>query len=227
MIDGQTDTNSPPTENENERLLRLAGSAQETPFDYVIVGSGAGGGPLAARLVLGGRSVLLIEAGTDPAHEKSTLYPEAKPGEVYSCPGYHAAATEDPAVSWQFSVRHYSDTQRQQKDEKYNKLNADKRFLDPESQGARGKGGILYPRSASLGGCTSHHAMIVAVPNDSDWDYIADLTGDESWRASNMRGYFARLERCLYVRDYKKWFQRLLGPIYYLWQWIVLLFDPK
>ncbi|HXC51436.1 MAG TPA: GMC oxidoreductase [Candidatus Limnocylindrales bacterium] len=171
--------------------------------------------------------MLLIEAGTDPAHEKSTLYPEAKPGEVYSCPGYHAAATEDPAVSWQFSVRHYSDTQRQQKDEKYNKLNADKRFLDPESQGARGKGGILYPRSASLGGCTSHHAMIVAVPNDRDWDYIADLTGDESWRASNMRGYFARLERCLYVRDYKKWFQRLLGPIYYLWQWIVLLFDPK
>jgi choline dehydrogenase-like flavoprotein len=52
---------------DREKLLESAESPQNTPFDYVIVGSGAGGGPLAARLALNGRRVLLIEAGVDPA----------------------------------------------------------------------------------------------------------------------------------------------------------------
>ncbi len=40
--------------------------------------------------------------------------------------------------------------------------------------------------------------MITVVPHDSDWEHIADLTGDESWRAKNMWQYFQRVERCLY-----------------------------
>jgi len=35
-------------------LIEQAEDRKTTPFDYVIVGSGAGGGPLAARLALGG-----------------------------------------------------------------------------------------------------------------------------------------------------------------------------
>jgi len=35
-------------------------------FDYVIIGSGAGGGPLAANLARSGRTVALLEAGGDP-----------------------------------------------------------------------------------------------------------------------------------------------------------------
>ena len=43
--------------------------------------------------------------------------------------------------------------------------------------------GVLYPRAGTLGGCTAHNAMIMVYPHDADWDDIAELTGDRSWRA--------------------------------------------
>ena len=55
---------------------------------------------------------------------------------------------------------------------------------------------MLYPRAATLGGCTAHNAMIFVLPHDSDWDGIAALTGDASWRAANMRRYAKRVENC-------------------------------
>jgi len=37
-----------------------------------------------------------------------------------------------------------------------------------------------------LGGCTAHNAMILIYPHNDDWNYIAELTGDASWKAENM-----------------------------------------
>src|SRR5262245_55427399 len=42
-----------------------APSAVTESFEYIVVGSGAGGGPLAANLARKGHSVLLLEAGED------------------------------------------------------------------------------------------------------------------------------------------------------------------
>ena len=44
------------------------------------------------------------------------------------------------------------------------------------------------------GGCGEHNALISIYPYDSDWDNIANLTGDTSWKSDNMRKYFERLE---------------------------------
>src|SRR5262249_28920498 len=48
-------------------------------------------------------------------------------------------------------------------------------------------------------------AMIFIAPHNSDWNYIANETSDRSWKAKRMRKYFARIERCLYLR--RPWWQ--------------------
>src|SRR4051794_35329779 len=143
--------------------------------DYVVIGSGAGGGTLAARLADSGMRVILLEAGGDPLLTQAAGLPE-----TYEVPAFHPLATEHPAMRWDFYVRHYADDVQQQRDSK----------CRPQ--------GILYPRAGTLGGCTAHNAMILVAPHDSDWDGIAALTGDKSWRAVNMRRYWQRLENCRY-----------------------------
>ncbi|MGY5778527.1 GMC oxidoreductase [Rhizobium sp. LEGMi135b] len=196
--------------------VAAASDATATPFDYIVIGSGAGGGPLAARLALSGRRVLVIEAGTDSAIDDS-----GKPREVYEVPAYNAAATEDEATSWDFSVRHYASDAKQQADSKYDPA------MDPSQHGATGKGGIFYPRAAALGGCTSHHAMIIIRPNDSDWDDIARLTGDDSWRSENMQGYFPKIEQCLYYKVYKGFLGSILGGLLSLVQAVASFVNPR
>jgi choline dehydrogenase len=141
--------------------------------DYIIVGSGAGGGTLAARLAESGMRVVVLEAGGDP--RAGPQLPED-----YDVPAFHPLASENPAMRWDFFVRHYADESRQRRDPK----------LQPD--------GILYPRAGTLGGCTAHNALILMAPGDSDWDGIAALTGDASWQANRMRRYFRRLENCRY-----------------------------
>lgn len=146
-------------------------------FDYVIVGSGAGGGPLAANLARSGFKVLLLEAGGDPCLDSDLgRY-------MYEVPIFNGLATEYNQCAWDYFVRHYSDTAQQKLDTKF----------VPEHDG------IWYPRAGTLGGCTAHNAMITVVPQDQDWDHIAQITGDDSWSGKKMRGYFERLENCHYV----------------------------
>ena len=158
-------------------------------YEYIVVGSGAGGGTLAARLAESGRSVLVLEAGGDPLQLTGDRLPED-----YQVPAFHPFASENPALRWDFFVRHYGDEERQKKDRKY----------------TAERGGVLYPRAGALGGCTAHNAMILVYPNDADWDHIAELTGDSSWRAAHMRRYFERLENCRH-RPVFRWLRKLTG----------------
>ncbi len=145
--------------------------AREIEYDYVVVGSGAGGGPLAANLARSGYKVLLLEAGGNCDNYN------------YQIPALHGQATEDENMRWDFFVQHYSNQEQQRRDSKFNE----------EYQG------ILYPRAGTLGGCTAHNAMITVYPHNSDWDKIAEITGDSSWTSDKMRKYFERLERCQYI----------------------------
>ncbi|KAK1911683.1 hypothetical protein P3342_012987 [Pyrenophora teres f. teres] len=165
-------------------LLTLAKAVDLTGYEYVVVGSGAGGGPLAARLALAGHKTLLIEAGDDQGANVN-----------YTIPAFNAKSSEDPNLSWNFFVKHYADEKRQARDYKTTYTTPDGSLytgLNPPA-GSVMKG-TLYPRTGTLGGCTAHNALIAVYPHRSDFDRIATLTGDNSWSASNMRKYFERLE---------------------------------
>ncbi|OAA33213.1 Glucose-methanol-choline oxidoreductase [Moelleriella libera RCEF 2490] len=158
-------------------------------YEYVVVGSGAGGGPLAARLALAGHKTLLIEAGDDQGSNYN-----------YSVPAYSALASEDERLAWNFFVRHYADDERQSRDYKASYDTPDGGIYTGRTPppGSRLKG-TLYPRTNTLGGCTAHNALITIYPHRSDFDAIARLTGDQTWAAVNMRKYFKRLEKNNYL----------------------------
>ena len=168
--------------------------------DYIVVGSGAGGGTVAARLAEEGFTVLLMEAGGDPRQLTGGNPQDPQRNSLpddYDVPAFHPFATENDAMKWDFFVRHYDDDARQRRDPKY-----------LATWQGRSVDGVWYPRAGTLGGCTAHNAMILVCPHDSDWNELADLTGDSSWRAEHMRSYFERLENCQH-RPY----ERFLGTL--------------
>lgn len=84
-------------------LISILGLVSASPtcndaatYDYVVVGSGPGGGIVASNLALAGHSVLLIEAGRDASDDVSTS----------------AIALSYPPnmeYQWSFFAKHHSD----------------------------------------------------------------------------------------------------------------------
>ena len=140
-------------------------------YDFIVVGSGPGGGPLAANLARSNFSVLLIEAGED--HGDSL---------TQQVPAFFNNATNDPEQRWDYFVKHSSDSKvdaaypyltYRTKDNGY--------YVGKNAPEGSTPLGIYYPRAGTLGGCSTHNAMAAAMPADGDWDKIATLTNDKTW----------------------------------------------
>ncbi|KAJ7157651.1 hypothetical protein C8R43DRAFT_1125323 [Mycena crocata] len=68
----------------------------DSEFDFVVVGSGVGGGPVAARLAEHGFSVLVVDAGHDVVNVNTTI------------PFYFGRAVEDPQLELNYTYDEYS-----------------------------------------------------------------------------------------------------------------------
>lgn len=141
-----------PLHNENrfihEHAPRAVNSTSE--YEYIVVGSGPGGGPLAARLALAGHSVLLIDAGDDQGNATEQMVPAMQ-----------LQSTEYTPMKWDYYVQHYADTTRQERDSKMVWKTADGgQYVGKYPPAGAEPLGILYPRAGTLGGCAAHNAMI-------------------------------------------------------------------
>ncbi|KAJ5361502.1 hypothetical protein N7541_002346 [Penicillium brevicompactum] len=199
--------------------IGLTNAVELSGHEYVIIGSGAGGGPLAARLALAGHKTLLIESGNDQGKNIN-----------YTVPAFSAKASEDESLAWNFFVRHYADEGRQALDYKtsYETPEGDLYTGLSPPEGSKMKGSkCSLPPSWRAWGCTTHNALVTIYPHESDFEYLATLTGDSSWSPDSMRKYFERLENNHYLlplisgHGYDGWLSTQTAPI------DLVLQDPK
>ncbi|KAJ7581776.1 hypothetical protein C8J56DRAFT_1101248 [Mycena floridula] len=92
--------------------LPLCPDRSNATVDYVVVGAGAGGGPLAARLSDAGFSVLLIDSGHSVVDFDIII------------PGYLGVGYSDPNVELNYTVSDYPDGFKYQKDDWYPRARA-------------------------------------------------------------------------------------------------------
>jgi choline dehydrogenase len=105
-------------------------------------------------------------------------------------------------MSWRFFVNHYEDQEQAYRDSKYTwRTTNNTLYVGTSPPEGSEPLGILYPRTGTIGGCGNHNAMNFALPPDNDWNHIANVTGDSSWNAENMRQYYERIEHNDYITN--------------------------
>ncbi|KAL6788674.1 GMC oxidoreductase [Trichoderma sp. SZMC 28012] len=157
-------------------------------YDYIVIGSGPGGGTMASNLALGGYSVLLLEAGDDSTYQGADVPIVGS--------GYPLGLT------WDFFCKHYPEGDPRNLE--FNHLT----WMTPEGRYWVGKTdppegsellGIYYPRGATLGGSSMINGLNVHLPPDKLWDSYAELLGDDSWSSKNFRSIFEKIEHNNYL----------------------------
>lgn len=116
-------------------------------YDYIVIGSGPGGGPLAANLAKAGNSVLLLEAGDDQGENLNQ-----------KIPAFFSQAGNDPLQRWDFFVKQSSDDAINRG---YNHLVWREQdggfYVGTDPPAGSTQLGTYYPRAGTLGGkCPEH-----------------------------------------------------------------------
>lgn len=82
--------------NLSSPVLASTNVSSADTYDYIVVGSGPGGGVVASNLALAGYTVMLIEAGSDASDDLTTVV------DALQYP-------QHDDLQWSFFVKHHSD----------------------------------------------------------------------------------------------------------------------
>ncbi|KAH6893664.1 hypothetical protein BKA70DRAFT_1323740, partial [Coprinopsis sp. MPI-PUGE-AT-0042] len=143
---------------------RQIGQTSENTYDYIVVGSGPGGGPLAARLAEAGFSVLLIDAGGDHGDAP-----------VVQVPALSLLSSEDSKFTWQRPDGRFF-------------------VGPNPPAGQQAARDLLPHEQEHWAGALSTMPWSTIYPHATDFSYIADITGDASWSPQNMRKMWTNIE---------------------------------
>jgi choline dehydrogenase len=139
-----------------------------TTYDYIVIGSGPGGGTVASNLARSNHTVLLLDAGdlSTPSPTSYDQYPSS--------------------LTWDFFVKHYASPEKQLKNNHLTWRTKEGRYWvgkgvgEEKPEGAELLG-VYYPRGATVGGSSMINAMVTFLPSERDWEVIVNVTGDGSW----------------------------------------------
>ena len=82
-------------------------------------------------------------------------------------------------MRWDYFIKSYDSDAENRKSEKMTyTTSSGGRYTGATPPSGATSLGLLYPRAGTLGGCTSHNALIAITPHNSDWTYIQNVTGD-------------------------------------------------
>lgn len=158
----------------NEHPKNVRSDAEE--FDYIVVGAGAAGIPVAARLALAGHSTLLIEAGGDPSpltKVRLNLFITISACSLHYVSNSHNLQIPMASMGLLGS----------QDDWQYPTVPNGVSCLSSEGKYCR------FSRGRALGGSTSINYMLYVRGNPADYEY--DIP---NWSWKNLRPYFLRYE---------------------------------
>jgi choline dehydrogenase len=146
--------------------------------DFIVVGAGAGGSVVAARLIQQGFTVLVVEAGPDTA--PTSTDPNTQLG------------VADILVPLNFT-RTWNRFNRSGESPNCGGWYPTESLLDFMTTNQNGQT-YAYPRGTGAGGSTAHHAMQDGIGALQIYDEIATLVGDSYWNGANMKRLFNQME---------------------------------
>ncbi len=152
--------------------------------DYVIVGAGAGGCVVAARLAEAGYSVILLEAG-----------PDTSPGSNDKLVQLDLSLIETPlqfiSLYNRFNVGDECNTPFCGN---WNATQSIANFVSTDQNGVY----YSYVRGIGGGGSVAHHALQDGVGSLQLYDNIAKAVDDDYWKGSNIERLFKKMENSLF-----------------------------
>lgn len=158
-------------------------NSEERTAEYVIVGAGAGGCVVAARLAEAGHTVILLEAGPDTSFDSKDPLVQYDLGLIrtpLALFGLWNRFNTDPNSS---NCGHWNATQTMAN------------FVSTDQNGIY----YSYPRGMGAGGSVAHHALQDGVGSLQVYNNIAKVVKDDYWKGENMQRLFQKMENALFA----------------------------